>query len=67
MLWLRQMGLAFASLVAASLILSLVAWIVPFGLIQPGPLAGIAMFVLGWLIYRDIVRRDPRHFGGSRR
>jgi len=49
------MGIAFGSLVAASLILGLVG-----GQVVMGASAGLVAVALGALIYRDIVRREPR-------
>jgi hypothetical protein len=51
----RRMGIAFGSLVAASLILGLVG-----GQVVMGASAGLVAVALGALIYRDIVRREPR-------
>jgi hypothetical protein len=48
----RKMGIAFGSLVAAWLVI----WLV--GGQTLGMLAGIAVIVLGALIYRDILLRD---------
>jgi hypothetical protein len=56
---LRRIGMAIGSLVAASLVIWLVgSWIPPFLGNATNP---ILAFILGSLIYRDIIRRDrPR-------
>ncbi|HEU0236050.1 MAG TPA: hypothetical protein VFR14_06370 [Candidatus Limnocylindrales bacterium] len=52
----RRTGIVLGSLVAAWL----VVWLVG-GATVPSGLAGLIVFVLGGLIYQDIVRReDPR-------
>jgi hypothetical protein len=55
--FVRLVGVATGSLVAAWLVMWLVGWILPQSLI---PFAGLATLVLGGLIYNDIRRRD-RH------
>ncbi len=69
---LRRAGIALGSLVAASLVVSLVGGVllpfvgVPFRPLDSGTtttgsaLAGLVTVVLGGLIYRDIIRREPR-------
>lgn len=51
----RRLGIAFGALVEAALILWLLSGFLPSGL----PLALLTV-VLGYLIYRDIVRRRSR-------
>ena len=67
---LRRVGIAIGSLVAASLVIGLVgsAFLTFFGVafrpLDPGStsiwnaLAGLVTVVLGFLIYRDILRRE---------
>ncbi len=50
---LRRLGIAFGALVEAALVLWLVSGFLPAGL----PLV-ILTAVLGFFIYRDIIRRD---------
>lgn len=67
---LRRIGIFIGSLVAASLIMGLVGWVImiPMGgqLIASGamPIAGamVGLFtiILGGLIYRDILEREER-------
>jgi len=69
---IRRAGIALGSLVAASSVVSMVGGVllpffgVPFrpvdsGATTPGSaLEGLITVVLGGLIYRDIVRREPR-------
>ena len=57
------MGIALGSLVAAALCVGLVSTVIMgFGGMAPSTLswvsATVASLVLGWLIYRDILRRD---------
>ena len=58
---LRRVGIAFGSLVAAWLVVSLV-----WGLLLPSTtstgsaVVGLVTVVLGGLIYRDIIRRETR-------
>lgn len=72
--FVRRTGIAIGSLVAAALCVGLVSSLipsfsvtVPIGLLSPGPssegllLSAIVTFVLGGLIYRDILRRENRH------
>jgi len=69
----RRAGIALGSLVAATLCVGLVSSLIPsfsvtapIGLLMPGPsteglaLGAIAAFVLGGLIYRDILNRERR-------
>ena len=68
--FLRRVGIFIGSLVAASLVMGLVSWIVmvPMGsqLLESGagPVAGALVvfltIVLGGLIYRDIMEREER-------
>jgi hypothetical protein len=71
-LWVRRIGIAVGSLVAATLVVWLVGGMI-LSLIgldtttstgQAQLVGGIGLtviaFVLGGLIYRDIVRREPR-------
>jgi len=51
----RRLGIAVGALVEAALILWLLSGFLPSGL----PLALVTV-VLGYLIYRDIVGREPR-------
>ncbi len=81
MRWLRLIGIAFGSLIAAALVVTLVELVMAVllgaamqilpplepiaalltGLFRTGTLiTAIATFVLGHLIYRDIVRRDRK-------
>jgi hypothetical protein len=55
--FVRLVGIAIGSLVAAWLVMWLVGWILPQYLI---PFAGLATLVLGGVIYNDIRRRDRR-------
>jgi membrane protein implicated in regulation of membrane protease activity len=60
---LRQVGIVLGSFVAAVLCVGMVGSGVMFLLGSPpspvsGVIATIASVVLGWLIYRDIVRRE---------
>ena len=65
---IRRVGIAIGSFVAASLVMWLVGLVgsslvsagaLPFGPLGfGGTLTGIATFVLGALIYEDIVRRE---------
>ncbi len=67
---LRRVGIAIGSLVAASLVIGLIGsaflpfFGVPFRPLDPGTtttgsaIAGLVTFVLGGLIYRDILRRE---------
>lgn len=60
---LRRMGIALGSLVAAVLCVGLVGTVIMgLGGMAPSALtwviATVASLVLGWLIYRDILRRD---------
>jgi cobalamin synthase len=55
--FVRLVGIAIGSIVAAWLVMWLVGWILPQSLI---PFAGLATLVLGGLIYNDIRRRDRR-------
>ena len=69
--FLRRVGIFIASLVAASLVMGLVSWVVmvPMGrqLLETGagPIAGALVvfltIVLGGLIYRDIMEREDRN------
>ncbi len=53
----RKVGIAIGSIVIASLALGLVGGVI--GLTHAsGTLFGVAVLVLGGLIYRDILRRD---------
>ena len=53
----RRVGIAIGSIVIASLALGLVGGVI--GLTPAsGTLFGVAVLVLGGLIYRDILRRD---------
>ncbi len=53
---LRRVGIAFGALVEAALVLWLLSGFLPAGL----PL-GLVTILLGFLIYRDIIRRErPR-------
>ncbi len=53
----RKVGIAIGSIVIASLALGLVGGVI--GLTPAsGTLFGVAVLVLGGLIYRDILRRD---------
>ena len=71
--FVRRAGIALGSLVAATLCVGLVSSLIPsfsvtapIGLLMSGPstdglgLSAVVVFVLGGLIYRDILRRD-RH------
>jgi hypothetical protein len=49
----RRTGIALCSLVAAWLVIWLIG-----GATIPSGLAGLAVFILGGLIYQDIVRRE---------
>ena len=49
----RRTGIALGSLVAAWLVIWLIG-----GATVPSGLAGLVVFVLGGLIYQDIVRRE---------
>jgi zinc transporter ZupT len=61
MVWLRRVLVAIGSFVAGWLCLAVGGWFVPQIL---GPATTIVLaFVLGGLIYRDIMRREGR--GGS--
>ena len=54
---LRRVGIAIGSIVAAWLVISMIGGaVLPFS----GVPAGIAVVVLGGLIYRDIIRRERR-------
>ena len=67
---LRRVGIAIGSLVAASLVIGLVGsafltfFGLPFGSLVPGTsttgswIAGFVTLALGFLIYRDILRRE---------
>ena len=67
---LRRVGIAIGSFVAASLVIGLVGsafltfFGVPFRPLDPGTtttgsaIVGLVTFVLGGLIYRDILRRE---------
>jgi hypothetical protein len=69
---LRRVGIAIGSLVAAWLVIALVGGVllplagIPFRPLDPGTtttgsaLVGLVTVVLGWLIYRDIVRHEQR-------
>jgi hypothetical protein len=58
MAFARRVLIAFGCLVAGWLCVALGGWFVPQIL---GPATQpILAFVLGWLIYRDIVRRDRK-------
>ena len=72
--FVRRAGIAIGSLVAAALCVGLVSSLipsfsvtVPIGLLAPGPssealvLSAVVTFVLGGLIYRDILRREHHH------
>jgi hypothetical protein len=54
--FLRRVGIGFGTLVAATLVLWLLGGFLPAGL----PLWIVAVG-LGYLIYRDIIRRDRKH------
>ena len=68
--FLRRVGIFIGSLVAASLVMGLVGWVVmvPMGrqLLDSGagPIAGaivvVLTIILGGLIYRDIMEREDR-------
>jgi hypothetical protein len=55
--FVRLVGIAIGSFVAAWLVMLLVGWLLPQSLV---PFAGLATLVLGGLIYTDIRRRDRR-------
>lgn len=58
---LRRVGIAFGSLVAAWLVVSLVlGLLVPSAGTMGSALVGLVIVVLGGLIYRDIIRRETR-------
>jgi hypothetical protein len=53
--FVRLVGIAIGSLVAAALVMWLVGWVLPPSFV---PFAGLATLILGGLIYVDIRRRD---------
>jgi hypothetical protein len=55
--FVRLVGIAIGSFVAAWLVMLLVGWLLPQSLV---PFAGLATLLLGGLIYTDIRRRDRR-------
>ena len=63
----RRVGIAIGSLVIALLVLGLIAGVATaVGLPRlDGGLFGLAVVVLGALIYRDIVRREPGSPAGA--
>ena len=54
----RRVGIAIGSLVIAYLAVGLVGGIIGLSAAS-GSLFGIVVFVVGGLIYRDIIRREP--------
>ena len=58
---LRRVGIAFGSLVAASLIFWLIGSWIPIPQLLGSATNPVIVFLLGGLIYRDIIRRErPR-------
>jgi hypothetical protein len=62
----RLVGIAIGSLVIAYLAVNLVAGIFLGPSTQDNPLVGVAIVVLGGLVFADIVRRDRPRPSASR-
>jgi 4-hydroxybenzoate polyprenyltransferase len=56
----RRVGIAIGSVVMAYLAISLVAGVILGQSVHQSPLFAIAIFVVGGLIFADIVRRERR-------
>ena len=54
---IRRIGIALGSLTIAFLALALIGGVIGLGP-EVGMLFTVAVFILGWLIYRDILSRE---------